>query len=157
MTRLLLLFLLLSSLRLPAQSSGSGGANDLRLLNLEGLVNVTPEVAPDARLFAAFDTAYIETLRRDNPTLLLRWNYYLDNAFVISEFPSQKGDIAQYPTVQIPDISMVNILVLEKTQRLTHDWQKSVFYRINNSGQVLMYYPGKEFNRKFREFLSQNK
>jgi len=119
------------------------------------LVVPAAAVIPDPRLYAAFDSAYIESLRRDNPTLLLRWNFYMDNAFVISDFPPQKGDIAQYPTVQIADVANMNILVLEKNQRLVHDWQKPVFYRINNSGQVLMYHPGKEFNRKFREHIAR--
>ena len=169
MTRILLLFILLTALCFQAQGADSGGSGDLRsdprLLNLEGLVNVVsdiapnavPDVLPDPRLYSAFDSAYIESLRRDNPTLLLRWNFYLDNAFVISDFPPQKGDIAQYPAVQIPDISNMNILVLEKNQRLAHDWQKPVFYRINNTQKVLMYFPGKEFNRRFQEWLAKVK
>lgn len=132
---LLLPFLLLTSLQSKAQSA-------------------SPAI-PDARLFAAFDSTYVETLRRDNPTLLLRWNYYLDNAFIVSNFPAQKGNINQYPVVQISDISNFNILVLEKNQRLARDWQKPVFYRINNTDQVLMYLSGKDFNRKFREFLAR--
>jgi hypothetical protein len=152
MTRplLLLLLLLLSALRLSAQQPASpASATAPRLPNLQGLVNVVP----DARLYAAFDSAYLETLRRDNPVLLLRWNYYLDNAFVISDFPPQKGDIAQYQEVQISDISNFNILVLEKAQRLARDWDKTTFYRIGSTNKVLMYFSGKDFNRKFREWV----
>lgn len=135
MTRLLLPLLLLFAPRLFAQ---------------------TPTPAPDARLYAAFDSAYVETLRTANPTLLLRWNFYLDNAFIISDFPSEKGDIAQFPVVQIPNLKQFNILVLEKTQRLARDWQKAVFYRIGDSNKVLMYFSGKDFNRKFREWVEKN-
>ena len=155
MTRLLLLSILLSALCFQAQGAHSVGSGDLRSDPRLLKVNVVPDAVPDPRLYAAFDSAYIESLRRDNPTLLLRWNFYLDNAFIISDFPPQKGDIAQYPAVQIPDISNMNILVLEKNQRLTRDWQKPVFYRIDGTQQVLMYYPGKEFNRKFREWLAK--
>lgn len=112
---------------------------------------------PDDRLYAAFDSAYLERLRNDHPVLLLRWNYYLDHAFLISAFPAEKGDVAQYPVVRVADISTFNILLLEKDQRLARDWQKPVFYRINDSEQVLMYYPGKDFNRKFREWLAETR
>lgn len=141
MTRLLLPLLLLLS---------------LQLLSAQTSTTHSPAV-PDARLYAAFDSAYLETLRRDNPTLLLRWNYYLDNAFVISDFPPQKGDIAQYPEVLIPDVANVNIFVLEKNQRLARDWNKATFYRIGSTDKVLIYYSGKDFNRKFRESLSKTK
>lgn len=110
---------------------------------------------PDSRLYAAFDSAYLERLKTDNPNLLLRWNYYLDNAFIISDFPAAKGEITQYPEVQIPDIANVNILVLEKTQSLHRDWRKPTFYRIGDTGKVLMYYSGEDFNRKFKKWIGE--
>ena len=146
---LLLLLLPSSVLRLSAQLTAPP---EPRLLNLEGLVNVTP----DARLYEAFDSVYIENLRTANPTLLLRWNYYLDNAFIVSDFPAQKGEIGQFPVVQIPDLSNFNILILERTQRLARDWDKTTFYRISATNKVLMYYSGKDFNRRFREWLEKS-
>jgi hypothetical protein len=137
MIRLLPLLLLLISLSASAQQ------------------NAVP--LPDKRLYAVFDSAYLGRLQKDNPVLLLRWNYYLDHAFVVSDFPEAKGEIGQYPAVQISDISSINILLLEKNQRLAHDWQKPVFYRINDSNKVLMYYPGKDFNRKFKEWLAETR
>lgn len=108
---------------------------------------------PDARLYAVYDSTYLETVRRDNPTLLLRWNYYLDNAFIISDFPEEKGSIGQYPLVEIPDLKRLNILALERDQPLARDWQKPVFYHIEGTNKVLMYFSGKDFNRKFRDWL----
>lgn len=114
----------------------------------------TPRPAiPDARLYAVFDSVYLENVSAHNPTLLLRWNFYLDNAFIISDFPAAKGDVAQLPVVQIPDLKQVNILLLEKTQRLARDWEKPVLYRIGDSDKVLMYFSGKDFNQKFRKWL----
>ena len=157
MTRILLLFSILSVLSLQAQQSAPAtptrSASDSRTSDPPG----TSNVVPDPRLYDAFDSTYLESLRRDNPVLLQRWNFYLDNAYVITEFPAQKGDVSQFPAVQISDISSIHILVLEKNQHLTHDWHKPVFYRINNTRKVLMYYPGKEFNRKFREWLSKDR
>ena len=138
MLRLLLLLFLIPVLRLQAQTPAPART-----------------VVPDARLYAVFDSTYLETLRRDNPTLLLRWNFYLDNAFVVSDFPAEKGNIGQYPLVEIPDLQNLNILVLEKNQPLARDWQKPVFYHIEGTNKVLMYFPGKDFNRKLREWMVQ--
>lgn len=139
MTRALyLLIILLPALRAQAQQSA-----------------VSLQVAADPRLDEVFDSAYLSRLAAENPTLLQRWNYYLDNAFVITGFPEKKGDISRYPSVQIPDTARLNILALEKQQHLARNWDAPVFYRIEGSDKVLMYFSGKEFNRKFRRWLSR--
>ncbi len=107
------------------------------------------EILPDKRLFEAFDSAYIFSVQQHNPTLLRRWNFYLDNAFVIADWSPEKGDIAALPVVKIADPAHVNILVLENEQHLARDWERSVFYRVNHSNQVLIYLPGKVFMEKF--------
>jgi hypothetical protein len=112
------------------------------------------QLKPDARLYAVFDSAYLENLQTDNPTLLLRWNFYLDNAFIITDFPPKKGNIEQFPAVRIPDLGAINILALERNQRLTRDWQKPVFYRLEGADKVLMYFSGKDFNQKFQDWLA---
>jgi len=139
MTRTLyLLIILLPALRVQAQRSA-----------------VPLQAAADPRLYEVFDSAYLSRLATENPTLLQRWNYYLDNAFVISDFPEKKGDMSRYPAVQIPDTAHLNILALEKRQHLARNWDAPVFYRIEGTDQVLMYFSGKEFNRKFRRWLSR--
>jgi hypothetical protein len=110
---------------------------------------------PDPRLFEVFDRDYLERLERERPQLLLRWNFYLDHAFIVSPYPAGKGDIARLPVVRIDRPEDFNILALEKQQRLERDWKVPVLYRINDSGQVLMYLSGKEFNRKFQAWLRQ--
>lgn len=114
-----------------------------------------PAPVPDARLYAVFDSVYLQNISRDNPTLLLRWNFYLDNAFIVSDFPAEKGNVSQYPLVEISDLRDLNILLLEKEQPLARDWQKPVFYHIEGTNKVLMYFSGKDFNRKFREWLTR--
>jgi hypothetical protein len=108
-------------------------------------------ITPDARLFEAFDSTYLLTIQHSNPTLIRRWNFYLDNAFIITDFPSKKGNINDLKIVQIPNISFFNIFIIEKTQKLGRDWDKPVFYRINQSDKVLMYYAGKDFMKKFNQ------
>ncbi|GAB4495929.1 MAG: hypothetical protein OHK0019_26440 [Saprospiraceae bacterium] len=123
------------------------------LLTAQAPYPATP--VADARLYAVFDSVYLQNISRDNPALLLRWNFYLDNAFIISDFPAEKGDISQYPNVKIADLRDLNILLLEKEQPLARDWQKPVFYHIEGTNKVLMYFSGKDFNRKFREWLAR--
>lgn len=137
MTRTLLFLILIPALHLKAQQSASAPP------------------AADHRLYAVFDSAYLNQLATNNPTLLLRWNYYLDHAFVITGFPEKKGGREQFPEVQVDDFQGINILVLEKRQRLARSWDAPAFYRIAGSDKVLMYYSGKDFNRNFRKWLSR--
>jgi hypothetical protein len=111
-------------------------------------------IAPDARLFEAFDSSYLLTILQSNPTLIRRWNFYLDNAFIITDFPTKKGNINDLKTVKIPNISNFNIFTIEKTQNLGRDWDKPVFYRINQTDKVLMYFAGKDFMKKFNQSTS---
>lgn len=128
-----LMFLLLAGLSLPAQSPAESAS-----------ANPQPPV-PDARLFEAFDSVYVFTTLETNPALVRRWNFYLDHAFVVMDFPPEKGDIAALPVVKIANPDRFNILLLEQQQPLARDWEKPTFYRINQSQQVLMYFPGKIF------------
>lgn len=114
----------------------------------------TTTVVPDVRLYAAFDSAYLATLQRDHPVLLERWNFYLDHAFIVADYPAGKGldQLEALPVVQLADpAAPINILLLEKTQGLRHAWERPVAYRINDSQRVLMYQSGKAFNRDFQQ------
>jgi hypothetical protein len=115
------------------------------------VTNTNIVIAPDARLFEAFDSSYLQSILQSNPTLIRRWNFYLDNAFIITDFPAKKGNIGDLKTVQIPNISNFNIFTIEKTQKLGRDWNKPVFYRINQTDKVLMYFSGKDFMKKFNQ------
>jgi hypothetical protein len=108
-------------------------------------------LTPDVRLYEAFDTAYLQTIQQSNPTLLRRWNFYLDNAFIVTDFPAKKGNINDLKTVQIDNITNINIFLVEKNQKLSRDWNKPMLYRINQTDKVLMYFAGKEFMHKFNQ------
>ncbi|MBL7805341.1 MAG: hypothetical protein JNL02_16500 [Saprospiraceae bacterium] len=114
----------------------------------------TPAAAIDPRLYEVYEKDYLERLRTEQPTLILRWNFYLDNAFVVSEYPTDKGDMGQLPELQITDPEHFNILLIERDQPTARDWDKPVFYRIAGTNKILMYWSGKDFNRKFSEWLA---
>ena len=42
-------------------------------------------VIPDERLYEVYEKEYINGLVTDNPFLIKRWNFYLDNAYKITK------------------------------------------------------------------------
>lgn len=129
----------------------------LLLLTLPYLSNaqnkVASELTPDARLYEVYEESYVNRLVQENPFLIKRWNYYLDHAFTIeTAIPEKTADL---PTVQIEDISQINILQLEKEQKIHKSWEVPAQYRIANTDKVLVYQSGKAFNEALRAYLQQ--
>ena len=108
----------------------------------------------DERLTEVYDTEYLTNLQTQNPFLLQRWSFYLDNAFYIVDFPTEKGN-PDYPTIEVEDLDKINILLLEKKQNMTRDFDKLSKYKIKGTNKVLVYYSGKEFNQKLNSFLGR--
>lgn len=108
----------------------------------------------DERLLEVYDQDYLNNLQIQNPVLLKRWNYYLDNAYYIVDYPKEKGN-PDYPVIEVDDIKNINILVLERNQEMTRDFDRATKYKIKGSNQVLVYHSGKEFNQKLNEFLGR--
>lgn len=117
--------------------------------------NTTEIISIDDRLYDVYDKEYLTTLQKDNPFLLKRWSFYLDNAFYISESPSKK-DNPEFPIIEIDNIEDFNILLLEKNQTLLRDFDKQTVYKIKGSDKILVYYSGKKFNQKLREHLRKS-
>lgn len=108
----------------------------------------------DERLTEVYDTEYLTNLQTQNPFLLQRWSFYLDNAFYIVDFPTEKGN-PDYPTIEVEDLDKINIFLLEKKQNMTRDFEKLSKYKIKGTNKVLVYYSGKEFNQKLNSFLGR--
>jgi hypothetical protein len=106
----------------------------------------------DDRLMEVYDLAYLKNLQTQNPFLLQRWSFYLDNAYYIVDFPTTKGN-PDYPTIEVADLDNMNILLLEKSQKMTRDFDKLIKYKIKGTDKILVYYSGKEFNQKLNKFL----
>ena len=107
---------------------------------------------PDARLVEAHGADYINRLKTENPFLINRWNFYLDNAFFITDdVPGKNGD---YKTVHIENLEDFNILKIEKEQKLERAWDVPTIYKIENTEKLLVYYSGKEFNERLKAHLN---
>ena len=112
----------------------------------------------DARLYAVFGKEYIEESLRSDLFSLQRWTFYLDNAYIIAQEPPTKdGSEGDFPTVRIPDLKNINILQLEKEQKLTRDYYTESIYRIEGTTQYLVYYSGRDFIEAFNAFRRELK
>lgn len=127
------------------------------------------ELKPDSRLYECFPKDYVDGLK-DNPRLLLYYNFYLDNAFFISEAigkPAQGLDILQVsykepgPDGQTryfdEDLSAFNpktFNALKYSFSIAKD--NYTHYLLGNTGKVLIFYPQQDFVKKYNELLKAN-
>lgn len=113
------------------------------------------EIKADPRLQAVYDQSYLDRLATENPFLIQRLNFYLDNAFYLSDYPAEKGEI-NFPIVEIQDLNAINILLLEREQGLHKEYDKEVVYSVNGARKVLIFRSGREFTRLLNEHLGRS-
>ena len=116
--------------------------------------NSAETVEIDDRLTEVYDNEYLTNLQSQNSFLLQRWSFYLDNAYYIVDFPAEKGN-PDYQTIEVADLDNMNILLLEKSQKMTRAYDKPTKYKIKGTNKILVYYSGKEFNQKLNKFLGR--
>ena len=116
--------------------------------------DATKTVVPDERLYEVYERDYVDGLVSENPFLVKRWNFYLDNAFYITDEVVEKN--TGFPSVTLSDIKNINILLLEKEQKLERDWDKQMVYKIRDTNKILVYYSGKNFTESFKKYLAEN-
>ena len=109
-------------------------------------------VNPDARLSEAFDQAFVTKLQKENPALVLYYNFYLDSAYYISILPADKNEFLE--TLESIDVdnnietSEINILKYD----LKLSFDQRTYYRIGSSDRVMIFYSGQELNDKFNDY-----
>ena len=112
----------------------------------------------DDRLYEVFEKSYLEKVNKDEPFLIQRWTFYLDNAFFISDNSlSKQGNDEDYPSVSIPNLEHLNILKLEAEQDLKHDFYTETIYKIKGTQKYLVYYSGKDFVEKLNAHIKTQK
>ena len=112
----------------------------------------TGDMDIDPRLLDVFEASYLETIKINNPTLLQRWNFYLDHAAYIADMVAEK-EYGILPSVSISDPNNFNIFQLEKEQKIHKDWNTQRMYKIEGMEKILVYYSGKQFIKKFNHSL----
>ncbi len=113
-------------------------------------------VQPDNRLKNVFSQTYLERLSADNPLLISKWNFYLDNSYFISDFPKGKNDDNSIKVIEVEDINNINIKQLEKDLGIGPDYNRQMIYRIKDTNKLLIYYAGKKFYELFNKYRTNS-
>lgn len=107
----------------------------------------------DPRLLEVFEKDYLNSVQTNNPILIKRWTFYLDNSFYLADFDLKKFS-KTLPSINIKDLGKINILKIEKEQSIQKDWNLPKAFKIKNTQKLLVYHASKEFNKQFRQYLS---
>lgn len=113
--------------------------------------NQPPQI--DTRLYAAFDSTYLNQLKIDNPFLISYYNFYLDNGYEIIEISNNKQ--TTYPEVIINNVNDFNIWQIQQQQSLKRDYEQPTYYKIKNENKLLMLYAEKTFAQKLNQHLGR--
>ena len=109
-------------------------------------------VAPDKRISEAFGEQFVLELKSDNQEMIMYYNFYLDNAYYITELPVDKSDfLNSLVSLNINPLSTkdkINILMLD----MKLNFEKETYYRIENSQKVMVFYSGKDLTEKYNEY-----
>jgi len=124
--------------------------------------NSTLSRNPDPRLYEAFGKGRIDFLQQNNPDLIEYYNFYLDNACVLEQHPSEKipGIISSCPIMELisPEMTMdkpdmakgtKSINILKYQYKIEQD--KTTQYRLDDSGIVIVFYPAKITTEKYNK------
>ncbi|MEI6124647.1 MAG: hypothetical protein WCQ95_13600 [Bacteroidota bacterium] len=130
---------------------GVSKAQDLTLTN-----------TPDARLYEAFGNDRVAFLKQNNPDLIGYYNFFLDNAFTITQHPVEKiaGIITSCPLLKLKNGSLTidkpdmvkgtkSINILKYLYKIEQN--KTTQYRLDDSGIVIVFYPAKYFTEKYNK------
>jgi hypothetical protein len=125
------------------------------------------QINPDARLYECFDKTYIQQLQKDNPELILYYNFYLDNSYFVGKEVPEKpingkdihtvtlknetsSDKIQYFNEDLSKFNPKTFNVLKYNFKT--DYNKYTNYILGNTGKILIFYPKKRFIKKYNDY-----
>ncbi len=126
--------------------------------------NNTTAVKIDPRLYEVFEKTDLDKWQREDPFLIKRWNFYLDNAYyIVDEALLDEKELTtyaerasrNYPYVEINNLENINIIKIEQTQNLMQHWEKQTFYRIKGTKKLLVFYPGQYVMEQLNNHLKR--
>jgi hypothetical protein len=119
-------------------------------LSYSGMAQTQRTIQPDSRLYAVFEQDYVNRLAAKSPAMLERYNLYLTDSYLIQDIPVGKA-MTESATVNIPDLSAINILQIEKQQNLKRNKEGVTVYRIAGTDKILVLLCEKDFVRIFNK------
>ncbi|MFM2267841.1 MAG: hypothetical protein RL757_1282 [Bacteroidota bacterium] len=121
------------------------------------------EIKPDLRLYEVYERADLENWTREAPFIIERLNYYLDHSYYIfdeAELAANGKESTEsgktYPIVVISDLANVNILKLERDQKLKTSAVEEVRYRIKGTKKVLVFFSESWFTENLNQHLHRH-
>ena len=110
----------------------------------------TSPLIPDQRLLAVFDADHLEKLRTDSPLQLLRYNFYLDHGWFLTDIPPGKTKGAEgFEVIRLADTDRINILAVQRELNLSRAFDRPTYYRVEGTNKVLVLRAEKTFARLF--------
>jgi len=118
-------------------------------------------ITPDARLIAAWGEETVTNYVNNNQNTLDYYNFYLDNAFFIEDFPQDKGaGYDDLPNLELKaafanethdfssaDLKQFNVLKYDVKRSQTY----RVTYRLGSSHKIITFYSGMELINEYNK------
>ncbi|MBL4653314.1 MAG: hypothetical protein JKY53_10700 [Flavobacteriales bacterium] len=112
----------------------------------------------DPRIVEAFGEDYVIKMQREAPHRLQYLLFFLDSSYYIRDLPSgkeytdilsltNKNGTIRNLTIDLTDLASFNVLLFD----IPRSQRSRMFYKIGNTGKVIVFYSGKEFIKKFNE------
>jgi len=115
------------------------------------------KVIPDARLVDYLGEEKLAILQKNDPDIIVYYNYFLDNSYIIQTLPADKLKGGNYKTLNLPlrggkvDTKKLNVLKLD----IQRKYDQRVYYKIAGSQEVLIFLSEKEFMKKYNAYRKQ--
>ena len=115
------------------------------------------KVVPDARLVDYLGQDKLAILQKNDPDIIVYYNYYLDNSYILQTMPADKLEGGKYQTLKLPlrggkvDTQKLNVLKLD----IQRKYDQRVYYKVEGSSEVLIFISEKEFMKKYNTYRKQ--
>ncbi|RUA30124.1 MAG: hypothetical protein DSY76_02720 [Bacteroidetes bacterium] len=115
------------------------------------------KVIPDTRLVDYLGQEKLAILQKNDPDIIVYYNYFLDNSYIIQTLPADKLKGGNYKTLNLPlsagqvDRKKLNVLKLD----IQRKYDQRVYYKIAGSQEVLIFLSEKEFMKKYNAYRKQ--
>ena len=123
--------------------------------------NTTPSNT-DFRIVETYGVDYVNRMDLESPNRLTYLTYFLEHSYFIMDYPKGKTyeDINSIPDkngvvgnliIDINNLSAFNVL----NYNFTREQKTRTFYKIVNTGKMIVFYSQDEFLKNYNEFLSE--
>ena len=112
----------------------------------------------DKRVVEYLGIDKVAMLQKNNPDLILYYNYFLDHAYILSEVPQDKLDFNSLKELTLPLVNgkvntkSLNILKLD----LQRKFDQRLYFKIRGTHQLFIVLSENEFMKKYNAYKKEN-